>query len=34
MSLRVVITEQAEGELQSAYNWWASHRSKCEVHHI
>jgi plasmid stabilization system protein ParE len=28
MSLRVVITEQAEREMQSAFNWWAEHRSK------
>ena len=28
MSFRVVITEQAEREMQSAFNWWASHRSK------
>ncbi len=28
MSFRVVITEQAEGEMQSAFNWWAKHRSK------
>ena len=28
MSLRVVITEQAEAEMQSAFNWWAEHRSK------
>ena len=28
MNLRVVITEQAEREMQSAFNWWAEHRSK------
>jgi plasmid stabilization system protein ParE len=28
MSLRVVITEQAEREMQSAFDWWAGHRSK------
>jgi plasmid stabilization system protein ParE len=28
MSLRVVITEQAEREMQSAFDWWAKHRSK------
>jgi hypothetical protein len=28
MSLRVVITEQAEREMQSVFNWWAEHRSK------
>ena len=28
MSHRVVITEQAEHEMQSAFNWWAEHRSK------
>ena len=28
MSLRVIITEQAEREMQSAFNWWAEHRSK------
>jgi plasmid stabilization system protein ParE len=28
MSLRVVISKQAEREMQSAFNWWASHRSK------
>ena len=28
MSLRLVITEQAEREMQSAFNWWAEHRSK------
>src|SRR5260221_12105702 len=28
MSLRVVLTEQAEREMQSAFNWWAEHRSK------
>ena len=28
MTLRVVITEQAEHEMQSAFNWWADHRSK------
>jgi plasmid stabilization system protein ParE len=28
MSLRVVITEQAEREMQTAFNWWAEHRSK------
>src|SRR6266700_2950413 len=28
MSFRVAITEQAEREMQSAFNWWAQHRSK------
>ena len=28
MSFRVVITEQAEREMQSAFDWWAEHRSK------
>ena len=28
MSRRVVITEQAEREMQSAFAWWAEHRSK------
>ena len=28
MSLRVVITEQAEREMRTAYDWWAEHRSK------
>src|SRR2546423_464690 len=28
MSLRVVITAQAEREMQSAFDWWAKHRSK------
>ncbi len=28
MSFRVVITEQAEREMQSAFNWWTEHRSK------
>ncbi len=28
MSRRIVITEQAEREMQSAYDWWATHRSK------
>jgi hypothetical protein len=28
MSLRVVITEQAAREMQSAFNWWAEYRSK------
>jgi plasmid stabilization system protein ParE len=28
MSLRVVVTEQAEREIQSAFNWWEEHRSK------
>lgn len=28
MSLRVVITEQAEREMQSAFDWWAENRSK------
>ncbi len=28
MSFRVVITEQAEREMQAAFNWWAEHRSK------
>src|SRR5260221_545080 len=28
MNLRVVITEQAEREMQIAFDWWAEHRSK------
>jgi plasmid stabilization system protein ParE len=28
MSLRVVITQQAEHEMQAAFTWWADHRSK------
>jgi plasmid stabilization system protein ParE len=28
MSLRVVITDQAEHEMQSVFTWWADHRSK------
>ena len=28
MSLRVVITDQAEREMQAAFDWWATHRSK------
>ncbi len=28
MNFRVVITEQAEREMQSAFHWWAEHRSK------
>lgn len=28
MSLRVVITDQAERDMQAAFNWWAEHRSK------
>lgn len=31
MSLRVVIAEQAEREMQSAFNWWAEHRSKLQA---
>jgi|ERR1043165_8860790 plasmid stabilization system protein ParE len=31
MSFRVVITEQAEREMQSAFNWWAEHRSKSQA---
>jgi plasmid stabilization system protein ParE len=31
MSFRVVITEQAEREMQSALNWWAEHRSKTQA---
>ena len=31
MSLRVVMTEQAEREIQSAFNWWAEHRSKLQA---
>ena len=31
MSLRVVVTEQAEREMQSAFDWWAEHRSKREA---
>ena len=28
MSFRVVTTDQAECEMQAAYDWWAEHRSK------
>jgi plasmid stabilization system protein ParE len=28
MSLRVVVTEQAEREMQLAFDWWADNRSK------
>src|SRR6266481_1574286 len=28
MNLRVVITEQAEREMATAFDWWAAHRSK------
>ncbi|MBI1830247.1 MAG: type II toxin-antitoxin system RelE/ParE family toxin [Deltaproteobacteria bacterium] len=28
MILRVVITEQAEHEMRTAFEWWAEHRSK------
>lgn len=28
MTLIVVVSEQAEREIQSAYDWWAKHRSK------
>lgn len=28
MSFRVVTTDQAEREMQSAFDWWAEHRSK------
>ena len=28
MSFRVVITEQAEREMQANHAWWAEHRSK------
>jgi plasmid stabilization system protein ParE len=28
MKLRVAITEPAEREMQSAFNWWAENRSK------
>src|SRR5579859_5370510 len=30
MSLRVVITQQAEHEMQADFTWWADHRSKRE----
>jgi plasmid stabilization system protein ParE len=32
MTLRVVVTEQAEREMQSAFDWWAEHRSKQQAH--
>jgi hypothetical protein len=28
MIVRVAITEQAEREMQSAFTWWAEHRSR------
>ena len=28
MTRRVVVTKQAEREMQAAFNWWAEHRSK------
>src|SRR5579862_8748310 len=28
MILRVVVTEQAEREMQAAFDWWVEHRSK------
>ena len=31
MSRRVVITAQAEREMQSAFDWWAAHRSKLQA---
>lgn len=31
MSFRVVITEQAEREMQSVFDWWAEHRSKVQA---
>lgn len=31
MNFRVTITEQAEGEIQYAFNWWAKNRSKSEA---
>src|SRR6266478_4607417 len=31
MSRRVVITQQAEPEMQSAFDWWAAHRSKLQA---
>lgn len=31
MSLRVVITDQAVREMQSAFTWWAEHRSKSQA---
>ena len=31
MSLRVVVTEQAEREMQSAFDWWTEHRSKLQA---
>jgi len=31
MSRRVVITQQAEREMQSAFDWWAEHRSKLQA---
>jgi plasmid stabilization system protein ParE len=32
MSFLVVITEQAQREMQSAFNWWAEHRSIRQAH--
>jgi len=31
MSFRVVITDQAEHEMQSTFNWWAANRSKLQA---
>jgi hypothetical protein len=31
MSLRVIVTDQAEHEMEAAYNWWADHRSKLQA---
>jgi plasmid stabilization system protein ParE len=31
MNFRVVITEQAEREMQSVFGWWAAHRSKTQA---
>src|SRR5581483_9283326 len=31
MTFRVVITAQAEREMQRAFDWWAEHRSKSEA---
>ena len=31
MRFRVSITEQAEQDIQQAFNWWAHHRSKVQA---
>ena len=31
MTFRVIITEQAEREMQSAHDWWAENRSKVQA---